>query len=100
MSEFFVGQKVVCVDDADGQYTPCPAVKGQIYTVRRLQKDRRFIEGIFEAVWLGELKRYCPHTQNADTPFALFRFRPLESRAIQLFRQIAANPNIKIREDA
>lgn len=83
MNDFFVGQKVVCIDVGG-----CPSLlmKGNIYTVRNMN-----------GLWL-RTKEVKPHEWNSG--FHANCFRPLESKAISIFRAIAANPRIKIREDA
>lgn len=104
MSEFFVGQKVVCVDDApyrynDGSVHAAPLKRGEIYTIRRVS-EYDFEPGISLAVWVVGVFRPDQHGNSADSPFGARRFIPLEYKAMSIFRAIAANPKIKIRESA
>ena len=105
MAEFFIGQKVVCVDDTFR--TPEIAAvnrnlkAGSVYTISKL------FTGEFGTLMV----ELC---ELPDTPEGVAlrcrgigqpglrctRFRPLEYKAMSIFRAIAANPNIKIRESA
>lgn len=95
MTEFFVGQKVVCVD-ADSILPGCergnwPIITGRIYTIRRVGLFDHWVRGNTLHLWLEGIIRpgknrgkSCP-----DVPFFHTRFRPLESKAIEIFRKIA-----------
>lgn len=95
MSEFFIGQKVVCVDadDQDMRRGEIKVIKGETYTVRCLCDD---------SIRLSEIvNQEHPYPAGKTECWYLgHRFRPLESKAIQLFRAIASNPKIRISEDA
>lgn len=100
--EFYVGQKVVCVDDApsgvlgtwDGQLKlRC------IYSVRWVGMYDHIFEGKSPCVRLVGIVRNNP-SDGADTPFHARRFRPLIERsdAIEIFRAIARDPGKTIPE--
>lgn len=83
--DFKVGDKVVCVDDAD-QFAffydaPNAVVKDQIYTVRWVGVDRC---GLC-------IRVFGPRERGAadSVPFKASRFRPIQSKAIETFRKIA-----------
>jgi hypothetical protein len=80
MSEFFVGQQVVCVDDAPSRFgKKCPARRGNVYTV----------SAVFDhSDGLG--LRVCEIKLPRDYPgFHAHRFRPVEYKAMEVFRKIA-----------
>lgn len=95
MSEFYVGQKVVCVDDKLGPNpilaTPWRLVRGNEYTVRWVGWYEHKRSGLIFGVRLSGIERVQPR----DTPYRANRFAPLESKAIQLFRKIAADATSK-----
>lgn len=74
--------------------------KDAVYTIRDLSLNHL---RVFEIVNLSRIYR-DPTDGNQpkvmEIWFKSFRFVPLETKAISIFRAIAANPNIKIREDA
>lgn len=107
MSEFYVGQKVVCVDISPHlEWLPYPNLspsgsldglaENKPYTVARIYPTHR---GLFALV-LGEISR-----PGSEAGFCSFRFRPLEeqSQTIQLFRRIdqdaSKHRKITVRED-
>jgi hypothetical protein len=81
MNIFFVGMKIVCVDDADPQkpfpyQMPNRPVYGGVYTVREVQINYAGETGI----WVHELSNpNCrPGSTRAFEPaFHAWRFRPL-----------------------
>ncbi len=95
MSEFYVGQKVVCVDDTANPY-PCPPNlrRGTVYTIYDL------------ADFTDDRGNFGVKVEESIAPkgfggfYRASRFHPLEYKAMQIFRSIAANPTIKIQEDA
>lgn len=95
MSEFFVGQKVVCVSALRAPELK----KGAIYTIGAIYfKDWSGAHGVsLVEVPFPEDKRdlYLPGYKET-------RFRPLESKAIALFRKIALDvtEGRKVRIDA
>ena len=94
MSEFFVGQKVVCVDangpDSEGNNSPWQPgeeiFNGRIYTIAKLYD----FDGL--GLILLEAKR-CEAALRGwgrkDLGYHARRFRPLETKSIELFRKIA-----------
>ena len=91
---FHVGQKVVCIDDTgwvnpgneEGRkYGPH---KGEIYTVSG------FFHDLLTLVECDKFESVLPLAYRPS------RFRPVEYKAMEIFRRIAANPNIEIKEDA
>lgn len=97
MSEFYVGQRVVCVrnDGTLGWENDCP-VEGNIYTIRNMVPHR-------DSVWLHlvELERGpgAKREHGQDVGYYSWRFRPLESKSIQIFRDIAAGITPLIPDD-
>lgn len=105
MNEFWVGQKVVCVDDRPGLGGKSnPLIRGtkkiklgDVYTITALvpgridmtldKKDQVLAE-------IAERPVVCP----SGPRYGLWRFQPLQSKAISIFRAIAANPHIKIKD--
>lgn len=81
MSEFFIGQKVVCVDDSPRRKknTVVNVRRGEVYVIRWLGEWRFAEVGIRAAVRLDGVVRPTayPHIRDNDVPFALDRFRPL-----------------------
>jgi len=92
MSEFFVGQKVVCVNAGDvdgrgGRWLPGEElVEGKTYTILCIRE----VLG-WPAFDLIELKRHPYATEyfGIDVAYAAVRFRPIQSKAISIFRKIA-----------
>ena len=82
---FFVGQKVVCIDDSnshsDGRRELC---KDQVYTVAWCGSFCSLhYPDAYRGVRLHEIgPRICPHLA-VDVPFSAHRFRPLTERKSQ-----------------
>ena len=100
--DFYVGQKVVCVDDDWPKnlafYCPssepvCPVKVGKIYTIREC------LNGGLEVRLVEIMRSPCTHPCHHDHPFRATRFRPVEYKAMEVFRKIAADPSRKL-EDA
>lgn len=81
---FYVGQKVVCVDDevreADGKKR---LINGQVYTIRAIASDfshpswtRIAKYGSGDVVWLREIANRL----TSDAPYNARRFRPVVER--------------------
>lgn len=91
---FYVGQRVVCVDDRPPAFVAEEAlVKGQIYTIAKI------------SIIVDGPNVDKPGVKLAEQPkqgglWLASRFRPIEYKAMELFRRIAANPKTPIREDA
>lgn len=94
MSEFYVGQKVACINATPplGARPNIALIEGQIYIIRWIGAYDWLLQtlGVWQAgvgVMLEGVNRI---TRNAtDIPFSAGRFRPLESQAISIFRKIA-----------
>ena len=76
MSNFYVGQKVVCVDDSPGRFRVVPLVRGEVYTVRSVIDNGLAIQ-ILERAALFE---------HLGCGFLAHRFRPIDSLAEQIER--------------
>lgn len=100
MSEFYVGQKVVCVDDSVGQFgTDTPIKANAIYTVRWIGLHHySFIVGSVPSIRVSGVKRRS-NSGGTDLPFGERRFRAVEYKSMSIFRAIAADPTRKL-EDA
>lgn len=83
MSEFFVGQKVVCVDDRIGHDVRGELVKGELYTISELLLAHDFTLDLENQTMARVAER------PAHFYYGLWRLRPLDSKAISIFRQIA-----------
>ena len=84
---FWVGQKVVCVDDVPVIHHKVRTgmhglTRGNVYTVRKIGKYDHSSLGEYIGVWLTEIVRPAP-----DTPFDYVRFRPATD--ITLLEEIA-----------
>jgi hypothetical protein len=91
---FRIGQKVVCVDDADYMHRPGGLItdyirKGEIYIIREIcefdyRPDRQFGRGV-RLVGIDRTEPNYP-----DYPFALVRFRPIVEREtdISIFKKM------------
>lgn len=80
MSEFYVGQKVVCVDVKTPNIIGIPAAnlkKGQIYTVSSVSLTRLGVEAL-------TVEETVPAP--ACTGFHSWRFRPLPETSIEIFQ--------------
>lgn len=98
MSEFFVGQKVVCVDAdnlhcKNGEMHPD---KDVIYTIREILQ-RPNDEGCYLVEIVNAPRSYTDTF--SEKGWYTWRFRPLDSKAISIFRQIAQDVTAgKIKE--
>lgn len=106
MSDFFVGQRVVYIGSGDNSRPDLKEVgqlkRNNIYTIRWAGTSS-FCGGneLEPAIRLAEVVRtFAAAPYYNDWPFGARHFRPLASKAISIFRAIAANPHIKISEDA
>lgn len=91
MTDFFVGQKVVCVDaDIHTEWlvptrtytmTMNGLARGVVYTVREICDHN---DGSKNCINVAEIIR-----PQADQPYSSLRFRPVEYRAMSVFRKIA-----------
>lgn len=84
---FYVGQKVVCVDDEDTNASGIQELQeGRIYTVLRVSRDTGDyppgpprLRSSGYVVWLAEIE-VRPAVGNPDCPFSAGRFRPVVDR--------------------
>lgn len=91
MTDFFVGQKIVCIDaDLHLEWlVPARAytmnmnglTRGIVYTVRAVCDH---LDGSKNCIKLAEIIRHP-----MDQPYSSARFRPVEYKAISVFRKIA-----------
>lgn len=80
MNQFYVGQKVVCIDDKFNNVSIDQGIrKGEIYTLSWVGEYTHYIDGVFIGVRLAEVQRGDdPGGYGADDmPFRATRFRPL-----------------------
>lgn len=94
MSEFYVGQKVVCVSDTVRPgyrlaTSGMPLVKGRIYAIRDVGTSHLGAPGVR---LMGVV--HNDFFAGDDLCFGAWRFRPLEPKCAQLFRDIAAGKTI------
>lgn len=102
MSDFYVGQKVTRIDAAHALW-PTLAAKGvrspdmgPAYTVRAIAPIVATDGKEYTALWFSEIANppaKVAHNGVMEPGFWAVFFRPLESKAIAIFRAIAANPD-------
>ncbi|MFB2551657.1 CAP-Gly domain protein [Ensifer soli] len=95
VTEFHVGQKVVCIDDRFKHVSKDQGIrKGQIYTIRWVGPFSHYIDGDFIGVKLLELDRGRDDGPEGygydDMPFRATRFRPLVKDRIGSLRALLA----------
>ncbi|MHC1551341.1 CAP-Gly domain protein [Phyllobacterium sp. K27] len=97
MNDFYIGQKVVCIDDKFKNVSIDQIIrKGEIYTVRWIGLYQHYVDGEFVGIKLEEIHRgnddgpegYCA----ADMPYRATRFRPLVKDKIGMLRGLL-NPS-------
>lgn len=84
MSKFFIGQKVVCVDDVKVQGVKA----GNLYTITEIVKG----EGVYHGNWIQSVGLRFAEAKNPSLQGPEYhsgRFEPLTSKAISIFRKIA-----------
>lgn len=96
MNDFYIGQKVVCIDDspvrnADDRphwFGLDTLKRGAIYTISDIEPDASsiFQDSSSIGLRLQEVKVYW---FGKEWWLGTSRFRPLETKAIEIFRQIA-----------
>lgn len=102
MSEFYVGQRIVRVKRTCGsspdETTPRLEI-GEICIVRWIGMSRFFgVVGEIPAIRIVERVRTFSHGFYRDWPLTAEDFRPLEPRAMSIFRAIAADPSRKLED--
>jgi hypothetical protein len=91
MTDWFVGQKIVCVDTSDfnrpGVKNP---VKLSIYTIREIYDDPDGVGFLLMEI-INSPRRVTSSgvLSIAEPGFFAWRFRPLKTKAIEIFRKIA-----------
>lgn len=93
MTDFFVGQKVVCLVDSNGNsFNIGGTVKRDaVYTVRWVGMFK-FAQGERPGIKINEVIRVWGVVGRKvwdDCPWGAEFFRPLDSKAIEVFRKIA-----------
>lgn len=93
LHQFFVGQKVVCIDDKFKNVSIDQGIReGEIYTISWLGEYTHYVDGTFIGVRLAEVKRGDdPGGYGGDEmPFRAARFRPLISDRLGSLRALLA----------
>lgn len=106
MTNFHVGQMVVCVKDAGHNYPDIrakwghildkmtPAEIGRIYTVRDVETRTHILTLRLEEI-LGPV--VDTHVGPFEIPYASTSFRPVKETSIQIFRDLVAPIKDKVR---
>jgi hypothetical protein len=95
MSNFHVGQKVVCIDDTFKNVSIDQVIrKGEIYTIRWVGPYSHYIDGEFIGVKLEEIHRGNDDGPEgygaADMPYRATRFRPLVKDRLSALKNLLA----------
>jgi hypothetical protein len=95
MNDFYVGQKVVCIDDKFKNVSIDQLNReGQIYTVRWVGMYNHYIDGEFVGIKVEEIHRGNDDGPEgygaADMPYRATRFRPLVKDKISALRGLLA----------
>jgi hypothetical protein len=94
MSNFHVGQQVVCVDDAyrdlGWRNVPNRPVKGRVYTVREVLLYEYFDFGAKPALRLHEIinPEFDWIEGRCEIAFGFARFRPVRKTSIEVFERM------------
>jgi hypothetical protein len=102
MSDWFVGQKIVCVDDTQSEYAPHHLSKGTVYTIAgTLPGDDWFADPKVSGAALFLVETGRSGILGTPFPFGSHRFRPIQTDTIKVFRKIAEDvTNGKVLEIA
>lgn len=91
------GMSVVCVDASDtNQFGRQELVHGTVYTIRRVVDEDPLLIAWLGPRWSGfgimlaEVRRPIEDEEYGEVPFGGWRFRPLDERRIDVFRQMLA----------
>ncbi|KAB2671070.1 hypothetical protein F9K77_14025 [Ochrobactrum sp. LMG 5442] len=108
MTNFHVGQQVVCIDSAVGFEQLIEIREGEIYTISWIGPFEHYTQGSFIGVRLkGVYRGICPQFGYDNPPFAARRFRPLVRDKLSSIRGLLAGgpvtekfeePKRKVRE--
>jgi hypothetical protein len=95
MNDFYVGQKVVCIDDKFKNVSIDQLIrKGQIYTIRWVGLYKHYVDGEFVGIKVEEIHRGNDDGPEgygaADMPYRATRFRPLIKDKIGALRKLLA----------
>lgn len=98
MNDFYVGQKVVCIDDKFKNVSIDQLIReGQIYTVRWVGMYKHYVDGEFVGIKVEEIQRGNDDGPEgygaADMPYRATRFRPLVKDKIGALRSLLT-PNL------
>jgi len=93
MNDFYVGQKVVCVDDKFKNVSIDQIIRqGQIYTIRWIGMYQHYVDGEFVGIKVEEIHRGNDDGPEgygaADMPYRASRFRPLVKDKIGALRKL------------
>ena len=93
MNDFYVGQKVVCIDDKFKNVSIDQIIrKGQIYTIRWIGMYQHYVDGEFVGIKVEEIHRGNDDGPEgygaADMPYRASRFRPLVKDKISQLRKL------------
>jgi hypothetical protein len=105
MNDFYVGQKVVCIDDKFKNVSIDQIIrKGQIYTIRWVGMYKHYVDGEFLGIKVEEIHRGDDDGPEgygaADMPYRATRFRPLVKDKISAFRKLLApNPDAPVEPE-
>lgn len=110
MNNYYIGQKVVCIDDTLDLIDPKfvgyvlygdlnGLTKGNIYTIRDIFNDPDFPEDL--VCYLEEIKRDVDERLNIEMFYCITRFKPLEEKKtdISVFIKILDNINNNIYQE-
>lgn len=95
MNDFYVGQKVVCIDDKFKNVSIDQLIrKDEIYTIRWVGMYSHYIDGEFLGIKVAEIFRGDDDGPEgygaADMPYRASRFRPLVEDKISSLRKLLA----------
>jgi hypothetical protein len=79
MSNFRIGQKVVCVDGLVRWPPSRPKKNGEVYTI--IDKGRSYFDGGTPVVYLAEIKNTPPRFNGRDVGYKARRFRPVVEKS-------------------
>lgn len=102
--EFYVGQKVVCVEPAFIGATS-PLVEGDVYEIRAMQISQRGTWSVLSSYDEGKLELFLTGILNPCAPahgFDAKRFRPVQEKpdAIEWARQICRDVGTRTKAPA
>ncbi len=108
MTNFYAGQKVVCIDAKVGFEQFIEIEEGEVYTISWIGPFEHYTQGRFIGVRLKGVDRgICPQFGYDNPPFAARRFRPLVRDKLSSVRGLLAGgpvteefeePKRKVRE--